>query len=168
MVLMPAGVSCSAVGLCEGSYWSFSRRSPAAWSPWKRAAVRISAMRGFRHWRWHLDEMYVKLNGEMVYLWRAVDHEGEILESYVTKTRDKNAALTFIRKALTPENANSISIPRFRAAFSRAYPAGTLSRFNGNQTGKTQTRRHLYRRERRIFAIFAATAANLNGKTFAP
>ena len=33
----------------------------------------------FRHWQWHLDEMYVKLNGEMVYLWRAVDHEGEIL-----------------------------------------------------------------------------------------
>lgn len=61
---------------------------------------RISRMRGFRHWRWHLDEMYVKLNGEMVYLWRAVDHEGEILESYVTKTRDKAAALRFIKKAL--------------------------------------------------------------------
>ena len=29
---------------------------------------RVSRMRGFRHWRWHLDEMYVKLNGEMVYL----------------------------------------------------------------------------------------------------
>ena len=41
---------------------------------------RISHMRGFPHWRWHLDEMYVKLNGEMVYLWRAIDHEGEILE----------------------------------------------------------------------------------------
>ena len=33
------------------------------------------------HWRWHLDEMYVKINGEMHYLWRAVDHEGEVLES---------------------------------------------------------------------------------------
>ena len=42
----------------------------------------------------------MKLNGEMVYLWRAVDHEGEILESYVTKTRDKAAALTFMKKAL--------------------------------------------------------------------
>lgn len=49
----------------------------------------VSQMRGFRHWRWHLDEMYVKINGEMFYLWRAVDHEGEILESYVTKTRNK-------------------------------------------------------------------------------
>jgi len=57
-------------------------------------------MRGFRHWRWHLDEMYVKLNGEMVYLWRAVDHEGEILENYVTKTRDKAAALIFMKKML--------------------------------------------------------------------
>jgi putative transposase len=31
---------------------------------------RVSRMRGFRHWKWHLDEMSVKLNGEMVYLWR--------------------------------------------------------------------------------------------------
>ena len=44
-------------------------------------------MRGFHHWRWHLDEMHVKLNGKMVYLWRAVDQEGEILERYITKTR---------------------------------------------------------------------------------
>jgi putative transposase len=61
---------------------------------------RVSYMRGFRHWRWHLDEMYVMVNGEMRYLWRAVDHEGEILESYVTKTRDKAAALAFMKKAL--------------------------------------------------------------------
>jgi putative transposase len=54
---------------------------------------RVSTMRGFRHWRWHFDEVYVKINGEMHYLWRAVDHEGEVLESYVTKTRDKAAAL---------------------------------------------------------------------------
>ena len=43
--------------------------------------------------------MYVKLNGEMVYLWRAVDQEGELLESFVTRTRDKPAALTFMKKA---------------------------------------------------------------------
>ena len=55
---------------------------------------RVSRMRSFRQRRWHLDEMYVKLNGGMIYLWRAVDHEGEVLESYVTKKRDKAAALT--------------------------------------------------------------------------
>ena len=57
-------------------------------------------MRQHTHWRWHLDEVYVRINGEMHYLWRAVDHEGEVLESYVTKERDKAAALKFIKKAL--------------------------------------------------------------------
>jgi putative transposase len=51
-------------------------------------------------WRWHLDEMFVKINGERHYLWRAVDHEGEVLESFVTKTRDKKAALKFLKKAM--------------------------------------------------------------------
>ncbi|WP_267382785.1 DDE-type integrase/transposase/recombinase [Sphingomonas sp. GC_Shp_2] len=54
--------------------------------------------------------MYVKLNGEMVYLWRAVDEEGEILESYVTKTRDKDAALTFMKKALKRHGTNRVAI----------------------------------------------------------
>lgn len=39
---------------------------------------RASRMKGLRHWRWLLDEMFVKINGETHYLWRAVDHEGEI------------------------------------------------------------------------------------------
>ncbi len=60
---------------------------------------RVQGMRSSK-WRWHLDEVYVRINGEMRYLWRAVDHEGEVLESYVTKTRDKAAALKFIKKAL--------------------------------------------------------------------
>ena len=61
---------------------------------------RVDRMRAHTHWKWHLDEVYVRINGEMRYLWRAVDHEGEVLESYVTKTRDKDAALAFIRKAM--------------------------------------------------------------------
>jgi putative transposase len=60
---------------------------------------RIGAMKTSR-WKWHLDEVFVKINGERHYLWRAVDHEGEVLESYVTKTRDKKAALKFLRKAM--------------------------------------------------------------------
>ena len=61
---------------------------------------RVQQMRAHTHWRWRLDEVYVKINGEMRYLWRAVDHEGEVLESYVTMTRDKAAALKFIKKAM--------------------------------------------------------------------
>ncbi len=61
---------------------------------------RVDHMRAYTQWRWHLDEVFVKINGEMHYLWRAVDHEGEVLESYVTKRRDKAAALKFIKKAM--------------------------------------------------------------------
>ncbi|WP_263830917.1 IS6 family transposase [Ruegeria aquimaris] len=60
---------------------------------------RIAGMKSSR-WSWHLDEMFVKINGERHYLWRAVDHEGEVLESFVTKKRDKKAALKFLRKAM--------------------------------------------------------------------
>ena len=81
---------------------------------------RVSRMRGFRQWQWHLDEMYVKVNGEMRYLWRAVDHEGEILESYVTRSRDKAAALRFMRKALkrhgSPEIITTDGLRSYRAA----------------------------------------------------
>ena len=59
---------------------------------------RIEGMKSSR-WRWHLDEVFVKINGERHYLWRAVDHEGEVLESFVTNTRDKKAALKFLKKA---------------------------------------------------------------------
>ena len=60
---------------------------------------RVEAMRQHTR-RWHLDEVYMKINGEMRYLWRAVDHEGEVLESFVTKERDKAAALKFIKRAM--------------------------------------------------------------------
>src|SRR5210317_1258786 len=61
---------------------------------------RFSRMRSYSNWQWHLDEVFVKINGETHYLWRAVDHEGEVLESYVTKRRDRKAALKFLRKAM--------------------------------------------------------------------
>jgi len=60
----------------------------------------VSRMRDSTHWRWHVDVVFVKINSETHYLWCAVDHEGEILESYVTKKRDKSAALRFFKKAM--------------------------------------------------------------------
>lgn len=70
--------------------------------PMFAAEIRQRRIHGMRssHWRWHLDEMFVKINGEKHYLWRAVDHEGEVLESFVTKTRDKKAALKFLLKTM--------------------------------------------------------------------
>ena len=61
---------------------------------------RASYMRQVTQWQWHLDEMFVKINGVQHYLWRAVDHEEEVLESYVTKMRNKASALKFLRKAM--------------------------------------------------------------------
>ena len=48
---------------------------------------RASRMRAYSNWQWHLDEVFVKINGELHYLWRAVDHEGEVMESYASMTR---------------------------------------------------------------------------------
>jgi len=54
----------------------------------------------YSRWRWHLDEVFVRINGETHYLWRAVDHEGEVLEVFVTKRRDRKAALKFPKKTM--------------------------------------------------------------------
>ena len=61
---------------------------------------RVDHMRAFTHWRWHLDEVFVKINGEKHYLWRAVDHEGKVLEAFATKTRNQAAALKFLKKMM--------------------------------------------------------------------
>jgi putative transposase len=61
---------------------------------------RVSGLRTLPLWGWHLDEVFVKINGERHHLWWAVDHEGQVLESLVTKTRDKNTALKFLTKTL--------------------------------------------------------------------
>jgi len=56
-------------------------------------------------WRWQLDEVFVKMNGQQHYLWRAVDHGGEVLESFVTKPRDKTCIET-------PEENQEAAWPR--------------------------------------------------------
>ena len=50
--------------------------------------------------RWHLDEMVVRIAGKRMYLWRAVDHEGEILDVLVQRRRDRRAAIKLMRKLL--------------------------------------------------------------------
>ena len=57
-------------------------------------------MCAYPQWRWHLDEVFVKVNGKLCYLWRAVDHEGEVLEAVVTAKRDKAAALKLLKRIM--------------------------------------------------------------------
>ena len=56
------------------------------------------------HSTWHLDEVYIKIDGRLVYLWRAVDAEGEVLDVLVQSKRDKRAALKLMRKLLKKMN----------------------------------------------------------------
>ena len=72
------------------------------------------------NWRWHVDEVFVRINGERHYLWRAVDHEGEVLEAFVTKRRDRRAALHFLKRTMKrygrPNSIVTDRLPSYRAA----------------------------------------------------
>jgi len=104
--------------------------------------IRKRRLEGMKHspqWQWHLDEVFVKIRGQTHYLWRAVDHEGEVLESFVTKTRDKASALKFMRKAMrrygNPKVVVTDKCPSYRAAM----------KVIGSE-GRQETGRHLNNR----------------------
>jgi putative transposase len=63
-------------------------------------AAELRKRRPKPHTIWHLDEVYLKIDGRMVYLWRAVDAEGEVLDVLVQGKRNKQAALKLMRKLL--------------------------------------------------------------------
>ena len=77
-------------------YW-WSRFGPLFASEIRK---RRTDRRNWSNWRWHLDEVFVRINGETHYQWRAVDHEGEVLEVFATKRRDRRAALEFLKQAM--------------------------------------------------------------------
>ncbi len=73
--------------------------------------------------RWHLDEMFVSINGKRMYLWRAVDSEGEVLDILVQSRRNKKAALKLMRKLLkkqgfVPDAFVTDKLPSYGAALS--------------------------------------------------
>ena len=72
--------------------------------------------------RWHLDEMVAKIGGKRMWLWRAVDDEGEVLDMLVQKRRNTGAALRLLRKLLKhqrihPETIVTDKLASYRAAF---------------------------------------------------
>ena len=97
-------------------YW-WNRFGPLFSSVIRKRRVRHGS---YSLWRWHLDEVFVRINGKTHYLWRAVDHEGEVLEVYVTKRRDHRAALEFLRRAMRrygrPGTITTDRLQSYRAA----------------------------------------------------
>ena len=68
-------------------YW-WNRFGPLFSSEIRKRRIRHGS---YSLWRWHLDEVFVRINGKTHYLWRAVDHEGEVLEVLATKRRDRRS-----------------------------------------------------------------------------
>ncbi len=90
-------------------------------------------------WRWHVDEVFAKIAGENHYLWRAIDQEGEILEAYVTKTKDNAAALKSLRKAMKRYGSPKVIVTDGLAS------CGAAMKEIGNQQ-KRDTERYLNNR----------------------
>lgn len=71
-------------------------------------------------WRWHIDEVFVKINGETHYLWRAIDHEGTILDCFVSKRRDRKAARKVLKRLVSrhgrPKEIVTDQLPSYGAA----------------------------------------------------
>ena len=118
-------------------------------------------MRAYSNWQWHLDEVFLKINGETHYLWRAVDHEGEVLERYVSKRRDRKEALKFIKKAMKRYGQPEVVVTDKL----RSYGAATkvIGNADRQETGRWVNNRaensHLpFRRRERAMLRFRRTA----------
>ena len=126
------------------------------------AEIRKCRIKGssFSLWRWHLDEVFVRINGEQHYLWRAVDQEGEVLESFVTKRRDRTAALKFLRKAMKRYGRPEVIVTDLL----RSYPAAMkmIGIAERQETGRWKNNRaenshQPFRRRERAMAKFRST-----------
>lgn len=119
------------------------------------AHVRICESLGVKFPR--ATRLFVKINGETHYLWRAVDHEGEILEAFVSKRRDRRAALKFLKKSMKRNGSpKTIVTDKLRSYGAALKEIGTADR---QQTGRWMNNRaensHLpFRRRERAMQRF--------------
>ncbi len=116
--------------------------------------------------RWHLDEVFVSINGKRMYLWRAVDCEGEVLDILVQSRRNKKAALKLMRKLLkkqgfVPDAFVTDKLPSYGAALG---DLGLLKRhdFGGRKNNRAENS-HLpvRQRERRMQGFKSPGSAQL-------
>ena len=138
------------------AWWN--RFGPTFASEFKKK--RSAQMRAGTQWRWHLDEAFVRINGEVHYLWRAVDHEGEVLEAFVTKRRNLKAAVIFLRKAMKRYGSPEIIVTdRLRSYCAAVREIGNEAR---QETGRWLNNRaenshQPFRRRERAMARFRSS-----------
>src|SRR3954463_9141843 len=128
-------------------------------------ARRLRSSRPKPHGRWHLDEVFVQIAGRQMYLWRAVDAEGEVLDVLVQSKRDRRAAQKLMRKLLkkqsrTPEAWVTDKYPAYGAALREM----KLSRVEHVQRKRANNRAEsshvpVRRRERKLQGFKSARSA---------
>jgi transposase-like protein len=116
--------------------------------------------------RWHLDEVFVSINGKRMYLWRAVDSEGEVLDILVQSRRNKRAALKLMRKLLkkqgfVPDAFVTDKLPSYGAALGDL-GLSKCHDFGGRKNNRAENS-HLpvRQRERRMQGFKSAGSAQL-------
>ena len=130
----------------------------------------------YSNWRWHLDEVFVRINGKTHYLWRAVDHEGEVLEVFVTKRRDRKAALEFLKRTMKRYGRSKVIVTDCLGFY------GTAMNITGNAAAQTcgrwlnnraENSHQPFRRRERAMARFrdiktlqGSAAARLGSQSF--
>ena len=111
------------------------------------------------NWRWHIDEVFVKINGETHYLWRAVDHEGTVIDCFVSKRRDKKAALKVLKKLISrhgqPQEIVTDKLPSYKAALKDINSAHlqNTQRYLNNQVENSHQSNQLFKTTSTINAI---------------
>jgi putative transposase len=118
---------------------------------------RVAHMSAYPQWRWHLDEVFVKVNGKLCYLWRAVDHEGEVLEAVVTARRDKAAALKLLKRIMKKYGLpQSIVTDRLRAysAAMKEISAADRHEVGGRLNNRAENSHQPFRRRERAMQQF--------------
>ena len=86
--------------------------SPEFEKRWKRFARSVGGS-------WRMDETYIRIKGEWMYLYRAVDKAGKTVDFYLSRKRDVNAAKAFLRKAMQGQRVHKITLDAY-AAWHRA------------------------------------------------
>jgi len=111
----------------------------------------------YSNWRWRLDEVFVRINSETHYLWRAVDHEGDVLEVFATKRRDRTAAMTFPKRAMKRYGRPKVIVtdqPRSYRAALRDMGMLKLQECGGRANNRAENSHQPFRRREAAMARF--------------
>ena len=141
-----------------GVFWQFKRYRSRIWTECASVPVQCSQYKVTVGKTWHLDEVFCKINGQLVYLWRAVDQEGEVLDILVQSRRNAKAAKRFFKKLLkgsrySPRRLVTDKLPSYTSAHREMIPAVEHRRgksLNNRAENSHQPTRERERRTRRF------------------